>query len=251
MSNPERLVALRLATVLLSVTGCDSSEAQGSGHQDGAVNGLGGSDGGMKDASQGGGDATPGPLPPPHDGKACGFDKTGRLLNVAPDIEVCAPAVVCTSETCPPSLGSCVGGQCNYKGNYKGLLTLPQAWATHYCDLSGQGCRGVTQVEFPEVTAGQVSAALGLPPCFQQNGSAEKCVGIMAAPPMMVGNSQEAIDPVTGKFAKLWGLGMTEATGFCYEITGPGGTAVLAVTDRCGGHTVDVVAPASRSVVPA
>ena len=175
-------------------------------------------------------------LPPPHDGGACGYRDEGRLVQVAQGVEVCLPPVVCTSETCPPPLGVCVAGQCQFNPGYAGLETLPEAWATHYCDLSGEGCHGVTQVEFAEMTAGQVAAQLAIPECFRQEPGATRCVGIMAAPPMMVGNSQEAVDPATGKTVALWGLGMTEATGFCYEITGPGGTAVLAVTDRCGGY---------------
>lgn len=214
---------------VLLVAGCESSDESGANTHP-ADAGSGGAGG-----SQVQGDAS-GPLPPPHDGATCGFQGKGRLLQVTPNIEVCAPAVVCTAETCPPDLGSCVDGTCVYRGEYKGLLTLPEAWATHYCDLSGEGCHGVTQVDFAEVTAGQVAASLKLPPCFQAETTTQKCVGIMAAPPMMVGNSQEAIDPATGTYAALWGLGMTEATGFCYEVTGPGGTAVLAVTDRCGGY---------------
>lgn len=53
---------------------------------------------------------------------------------------------------------------------------------------------------------------------------------------MVVGNSQEAKDPATGTYAKLWGLGYTEASGLCYELVGPGGTVVVALTDRCGGY---------------
>ena len=44
------------------------------------------------------------------------------------------------------------------------------------------------------------------------------------------------IDPSTGNTVHYWGLGMTEASGLCYELTGPGGTVIVATTDRCGGY---------------
>jgi hypothetical protein len=53
---------------------------------------------------------------------------------------------------------------------------------------------------------------------------------------MVVGNSQVAVDPSTGKFVSAWGLGLTEASGLCYELDGPGGTVLVALTDRCGGY---------------
>jgi hypothetical protein len=52
----------------------------------------------------------------------------------------------------------------------------------------------------------------------------------------MAGNSQVAVDPATGKTIAAWGLGMTAASGVCYEITGDGGTAVVGITDRCAGY---------------
>ncbi|MFA6034219.1 MAG: hypothetical protein WC889_15070, partial [Myxococcota bacterium] len=165
----------------------------------------------------------------------CHPDAGGVLLEVTGDIRVCLPPVVCTSETCPPELGDCVLNVCQFKNGYLGLLTLPQAWATYYCQLDVGGCHGVTQINYPEVTASIVAANLSLKECFRGDHGAT-CVGIMAAPPMMVGNSQEAIDPSTGHIVKNWGLGMTEASGGCYEVTGPGGKAILAVTDRCGGY---------------
>jgi hypothetical protein len=52
---------------------------------------------------------------------------------------------------------------------------------------------------------------------------------------MVVGNSQLAVDQLTGKQVVDWGLGLTEASGLCYELTGPAGSVVVALTDRCGG----------------
>jgi hypothetical protein len=127
-----------------------------------------------------------------------------------------------------------VAGKCVYGAGYTGIATLPQAWATYYCDLTTAGCHGVGQVDFPEVTAQKVASAMSLPLCTTASAGAT-CVGIAAAPPMIVGNSQVATDPSTGGFVKNWGLGMTEPSGLCYRLTGPGGAAVVALTDRCGG----------------
>jgi hypothetical protein len=153
---------------------------------------------------------------------------------VAAGIEVCLPPVVCTSETCPPPLGQCVGGKCQFSNGYNGVQTLPQAWATHYCTLSTGGCDGVTQIQPPLTTAQAIGTALGHPLC--ETSASDACIGIMASSPMMVGNSQEAVDPTTGVLVSNWGLGLTEASGLCYQITGPGGTAIVAPTDRCGGY---------------
>ncbi len=169
-------------------------------------------------------------------GTGCGFKGEGERLEVTANIEICLPPVVCTSETCPPPLGDCVNGKCVFKGEYEGLLTLPEAWATHYCDLPGGGCHGVSQIAFPEVTAQKVAEALGYPLCSTAFAGDEKCVGITASSPMVVGNSEVAIDPDSGSIVSNWGLGMTEASGLCYEVSGPGGTVVVAITDRCGGY---------------
>jgi hypothetical protein len=170
----------------------------------------------------------------PGDG-GCGYKNTGRVLTVAKNIELCMPQTVCTTETCPPGLGDCKAGTCVFKAGYKGVETLPEAWATHYCDLSQGGCHGVTQIAFPEVNAAAIAKGLGLPICSAAS-SATKCVGIAASSPMVVGNSQEARDPTTGKLVSLWGLGYVEASGLCYELHGPGGVVVAALTDRCGGY---------------
>jgi hypothetical protein len=168
-------------------------------------------------------------------GSACGYQGKGKTLHVATDIDVCLAPVVCTSETCPPPLGTCVGGVCQFKNGYLGLQTQPEAWATYYCELSTGGCHGVTQIEYPEITAGKIAQAQGLPLCASANG-ATTCVGIAASSAMVVGNSQVAIDPATNTTVKDWGLGLTEASGLCYELVGPGGTVLVALTDRCGGY---------------
>jgi hypothetical protein len=166
-------------------------------------------------------------------GASCGVG--GHVLHVADGIDVCMPPTVCTSETCPPPLGKCEKGVCTFLGSYRGLQTMPEAWATYYCTLSSGGCHGVTQQEFAEVTAGKIAKTLKMPLCEDATGKGT-CVGIAASSPMVVGNSQVAIDPTTGKFVHPWGMGLTEASGLCYELTGPGGTTLVALTDRCGGY---------------
>jgi hypothetical protein len=159
----------------------------------------------------------------------------GSPFHVTAGIDLCLPPTVCTSETCPPPLGTCVNGACQFKSGYEGLATLSQAWVTYYCTLSTGGCNGVTQAEPPAQTAAGVSTALGFPLC-ESDPDASTCVGIAASSPMVVGNSQVAVDPSTGKTVSAWGLGLTEASGLCYRLTGPGGSVVVALTDRCGGY---------------
>jgi hypothetical protein len=165
----------------------------------------------------------------------CGYKNLGSVLEVTSDIVLCLPESTCLPETCPPGLGECVDGKCVFKGAYKGLKTMPEAWVTQYCDLSTGGCSGVSQLEPPPTTADKLASDKNLPLCMSASAG-EKCVGIVASPPMMIGNSEIAKDPKTGKALALWGLGLTEASGLCYELTGPGGSALVAVTDRCGGY---------------
>ncbi len=159
----------------------------------------------------------------------------GKVLDVAADIRLCLPPTVCAPETCPHELGDCVNGECVFKAGYLGLATLPEAWATKYCDLNAGTCNGVSQIQPPLTTATQLSSGTGYPLCAGASAG-ETCVGIVASPPMMVGNSEITKDPATGDYAALWGLGLTEATGLCYEISGPGGSALVAITDRCAGY---------------
>jgi hypothetical protein len=158
---------------------------------------------------------------------ACGYKNQGHVLNVAADISLCIPPQTCLPETCPPTLGKCVNDQCVFDAGYQGLATLPEAWATHYCDLQAGACQGVHQFD-PVLTTAQALAAKSSLPLCKSSSAGAKCVGIVASPPMMIGNRE--------KFGENWGLGLTEASGLCYEVTGPGGSALLAITDRCGGY---------------
>lgn len=197
--------------------GATSSAGNASG---GASATAGAASGGASSAGAGGQTAGGGA------GTACGYMNQGHVLNVTPDISLCIPPQHCLPETCPPTLGKCVNDACVYDAGYSGLETLAQAWATHYCDLQSGACQGVHQIDPVLKTAQAVAAKAALPLCKSSSAGA-KCVGIVASPPMMVGNRE--------KFGENWGLGLTEPSGLCYEVTGPGGSALLAITDRCGG----------------
>lgn len=166
----------------------------------------------------------------------CGYKNTGMPLHITDGIDLCVPKTVCVAETCPPPLADCVNGACVFKPGYQGLSTLQEAWATQYCRLSTGGCHGVTQVDFAENTASSIAKNLGRPLCDGDTTGADNCIGIAASSPMVVGNSQVSKDPATGQTVKAWGAGMTEATGLCYELEGPGGKVTVALTDRCGGY---------------
>ncbi|HEX3777663.1 MAG TPA: hypothetical protein VHV51_24505, partial [Polyangiaceae bacterium] len=157
----------------------------------------------------------------------CGYMNQGHVLDVAPGIELCIPPQNCLPETCPPTLGSCVNNACVYDAGYDGVQTLPEAWATHYCDLQSGACQGVHQLDPVLTTAQNLASQSSLPLC-KSASAGSTCVGIVAIPPMMEGNRE--------KFGENWGLGLTEPSGLCYQVTGPGGSALLAVTDRCGGY---------------
>ncbi len=200
--------------------------SNGGASNGGAGNGGAGASGGGAGASGGGAGGG--------GGTGCGRDGRGTSVRLAEGIELCLPPTVCTAETCPPSVADCVSGRCVFRGAYAGLATLPEAWATYYCTLSTGGCHGVTQLDFPEVNAQRIASALGMPLC--EGASGQRCVGIAASSPMVVGNSQLAIDPATSRTVAQWGLGFSEASGLCYEVAGPGGVAVVALTDRCGGY---------------
>jgi hypothetical protein len=231
-----RLSALISIVALADMTlaGCTAHRA----HSDGGPP-RGGSDGGPPRGGSDGGPPRGGSDGGPPDGGSdggCGYHNLGTPLHVAEKLDLCLPPVVCTAETCPPTLGKCVGGRCQFAAGYDGLGTTPEAWVTYYCLLSSGGCHGITQIDFPEVTARAIAANLGHPVCDTSSSATGTCIGITASSPMVVGNSQVAVDPATGKVVSNWGLGLTEATGLCYQIAGPGGTAIVAVTDRCGGY---------------
>ena len=119
-----------------------------------------------------------------------------------------------------------MNNQCVYKPGYQGLATLPEAWATQYCSLAVGSCNGVLGAQTPAVVQ-KLASENGLPLCDEAPAD-ERCVGVVANPPMMFGNHQ--------KFEKPWGQGLTPASGLCYELSGAGGTALVAITDRCGGY---------------
>ncbi|NLN63687.1 MAG: hypothetical protein GX146_12530 [Myxococcales bacterium] len=183
--------------------------------------------------------------PPPtdtgaaNDGAPCGWQNQGKILNVSDSIELCIPPTICNLETCQSSLGTCASGKngtCTYHDGYNGLKTLPEAWATWYCDLTdGGGCAGTIEAGATMDVRNAVSQYLGnVPWCYKDTSGT--CLGIVAFSPLMGGNSRLAKDENGGPL-RNWGLGLTPASGLCYEIEGMTGTkAIVAVTDRCAGY---------------
>jgi hypothetical protein len=177
----------------------------------------------------------------------------GQHVMLSSSIELCVPPLVCAADTCPPTIGTCVGGKCVYKdSSFKGLATLAEGRATQYCDLKAGACDGALK-GLPTPAAYQmaqsVATKLGFPVCADSPAATGTCIGIVATPPLMFGNSQIAIDPSTGTNVALWGAGATAASGLCYQITGTGGTAVVAVTDRCGGFCMCATAPGGTPIL--
>ena len=174
----------------------------------------------------------------PGEGDPCGWRDQGKVHYVTEDIQLCLPRVICNLETCQEDLGRCeplgTEGECVYHDGYDGLRTLPEAWATWYCELTDAGgCQGTLEVatlDFREA----VKAQLGIPYCYED--SATTCLGITAFSPLLGGNSRLAQD-ASGAPLQEWGLGLTPASGICYEIEGINGKrAIVAVTDRCAGY---------------
>jgi hypothetical protein len=170
------------------------------------------------------------------DGAPCGYQDLGRTELVAENLELCLPPTICNSETCPASLGTCspasTSGTCEYKEGYLGMKTLPEAWATWYCSLSG-GCLGTLEAATVEIVS-SVQTESGLPLCMDD--ASGHCLGIAAVSPLLGGNSRLAQDD-GGAPIREWGLGLTPASGLCYELKGEEGqTALVALTDRCAGY---------------
>lgn len=167
----------------------------------------------------------------------CNINATSLVIN--DDITICLPQTICAPETCPPQLGKCISNsQCLFLNDYKGIQTFPVPYATYYCQLNAGGCHGVTQNNFPEINAVQIASNLKMTVCdnVEPNVSIDGCVGVAASSPMVVGNSQETKDS-NGHIIYLWGQGMTEYTGICYELIGLSNKkVVVALTDRCGGY---------------
>lgn len=187
------------------------------------------------DANQGAGAGAAGTSGTSGAGPSCGYLGRGQRLEVSSSVAVCLPPVTCTpSESCPRGLADCIAGVCVPKPGYAGLATLPEAWATYYCDLASGACDGSVLKPRPLELANALAAKFG--PLCDASNAAVPCVGVAAVPPLMAGNSQIARDPSTGEYVPAWGLGMSGASGVCYRITGQSGTAVVGISDRCGGY---------------
>jgi hypothetical protein len=231
-----RVTIVTIVALAFTLAACGSTTADAIGGAGDAAAGTDATTGSDAASAKDGGGVIANDAAPPAPGTACGFMDSGAALHVASGVDLCMPHVACNAETCPPTLGSCVNDACVFNAGYSGVATLPEAWVTYYCELSTGGCHGVTQIEFPEITAQKIATAMTLPVCDGLDGGTDECVGIAASSPMVVGNSQLAVDSQSGEQVKAWGLGLTEASGLCYELTGPGGKVLVALTDRCGGY---------------
>src|ERR1700761_9362979 len=126
------------ATPMLLLVAC------GDGSNAGSPDGSTDSATGIQDAATGDDTSPPsdaGSVSPVFDGALASPDggcgaSGGTPFHVTAGIDLCLPPTVCTSETCPPPLGTCVDGACQFKPGYEGLATLTQAWVTYYCTLS-------------------------------------------------------------------------------------------------------------------
>jgi hypothetical protein len=148
-------VWLLAASLLGGCTGADAGAGAGA-DAGAAADAASGSDTSSAHDATSAADATP-----PTADAGCGYHDAGRVFDIASGLSVCLPPTVCNPETCPPPLGTCVDGGCQFQGGYEGLRTLPEAWVTYYCELSTGGCHGVTQGQYPEVTAAAIAASTG------------------------------------------------------------------------------------------
>lgn len=154
------------------------------------------------------------------------------------NITVYIPWQYCLPENCPSTLGQCnyTSNTCEFFAPYNGIATYPKAYVTNYCTLEPNGCLGVTYINPPYTTASYIAGNWSLPIC-QDMGSPQTCVGIFASPSTMNGNAQTALYVNNGTPVTNWGLGLVEASGVCYELTGPyGDKVIIGQTDRCGGY---------------
>ena len=163
---------------------------------------------------------------------------SSSLLVISANITVYVPWFYCLAENCPSPFGTCnrTSNTCEYIAPYMGLATYPEAFATHYCTLEPGGCVGVTQINPPYTTAGYIASNWSIPIC-QDMTTPETCVGIHASPSRQNGNAQTAVYVNNGSAVTNWGMGLTEASGVCFRLTGATGKQVIvAQTDRCGGY---------------
>ena len=164
----------------------------------------------------------------------------GKIVKVNDNVNIYVPEVTCTSVTCPKTMGECQpDGTCKWKNGFVPLLQYPHAMSTNYCELETGGCAGSMgdPRNFIAKAREHILSGKSLQP--PPNGPVDEntIFGVTAPPPIMVGNSGEGVDTITGERTKNWGQGMSPYTGIAYDIIGPGGgRAIIFIYDRCAGY---------------
>ena len=129
-------------------------------------------------------------------------------------------------------------GTCKYPSSYKPFLEYPHAMGTNYCGLEVGGCSGA--LGDPRAIIEQVRDAILSGKSIEKppNGPVTKDTrfGVTANPPLMIGNSGEGVNLVTGKRVASSSQGSIFQSGICYDVIGPGGRAILIPADRCAGY---------------
>lgn len=175
-----------------------------------------------------------------------------QIQVITSNISVYVPWQYCLPENCPADLGTCnyTTNTCMFNAPYDGIATYPKAYVTNYCTLGPNGCLGVTYINTPYTTVSYIAGNFSIPIC-QDMSTPQTCVGIHASPSRMNGNAQTAVYVNNGSAVRNWGMGLTEASGVCYELTGSSGrTVIVAQTDRCGGYCTCSVQPAFAECGP-
>ena len=189
--------------------------------------------------------ATPAPNPPPvtptegSNGTFFNFitEKGYNITYFIPDHEL-------TSVTCMASLGGSINttnnNSCAWNGAYK-PFQYEHAYSTNYCLLETGGCSGAVGDPRPTIEAARSALLNSSTPGVQSPpwGPIDNntVFGVTATPPIMNGNSGEGISLVTGQAVTSSFQGLTEVSGLCYDVIGPGGgRAILIVGDRCAGY---------------
>lgn len=168
----------------------------------------------------------------------------GRYVQVNADVVIFLPYVFPTPVTCMASLGytpnatSLIG--CNYPPDFEPFMEFPWAVTTQYCGLEEGGCAGAIGDPrlFVNQTRNYTLHGLNKDPFPFGPINETTRFGIMANPPLMIGNSGEGINLLTGKQVTYAYQGASARSGICYDIKGPGGRAILLATDRCAGYCV-------------
>ncbi len=174
-----------------------------------------------------------------------GIIPDGTYQDINPNVTIYRPKVACTPVTCL----SVYGGQCQSDGSCKyppdangkvfnPLIEYPHAMATNYCGLEDGGCSGALGDPRDFINNVKNCILKGNSPESPPNGAIDENTrfGVTANPPIMIGDSNQSFDLVTGEVVKTSYQGSTPYSGICYDVKGPTGRAILIPYDRCAGY---------------